>query len=298
MKRFGQAALGAAVLSLGLSAVAFADGAPEAVPTTTFEVGARIWYSNGTAEYPLMDGSTKVSALHYEDQTAVSPELFARVNSTHGVFFKALGSFGGVTSGTLIDEDFPPAVVPYSKTTSSLDGDLDFFAFDVGYAVLNDEMARLGVFAGYGYWHEHFTASGCRQIGSNPGICGVFPIPGNIAVIDEDDKYRSIRLGVTGDGHLTDRLVWQAEGVYLITDHDNLDTHHFTFGDAHANGDGNGYQLEAALLYQFTPKFNLGLGARWWHLDTDLDVAAFGGETESYSVDRAGVFVQGGLKLN
>jgi outer membrane protease len=300
MKRLGRAALTAAAFAWGFGSVAFADEAPAAPPSqpsVTFEVGVRLWFSTGTAEYPLKDLGSTVSALHYNDTNAVSPEAFARIDSHSGMFLKALASYGDVVDGELIDEDFPPFVVPYSKTTSDLDGQIDYFAIDIGYNVVENEDMRIGAFVGYSYWHEHYTAFGCEQIGSNPGICGIVPIPSSVAVIDEDDKYNSIRIGLAGDGHLTDNLSWQAEGVYLITDHANLDTHHFTFGDAYANGDGTGYQLEAALLYQFSPRFNLGLGARWWHLDTDLDVAAFG-ETEEYTVDRTGVFIQGGLKIN
>lgn len=299
MLRMGRAALAAAAFSIALSTVSYADEAPAAPPSepgVKFEVGVRVWYSSGTAEYPLLFGGSKVSALHYQDQQAISPEIFARVDSQSGMFLKGKASYGDVFDGQLIDEDFPPYIVPYSKTTSDLEGQIDYFDIDLGYNVLEDETMRLGVFVGYSYWHEHFTALGCRQIGSNPGICGV-PFPSNIAVIDEDDKYNSVRVGLAGDGRLADKLLWQAEAVLLITDHANLDTHHFTFGDAYANGDGIGYQLEAALLYEMNPRFTLGLGARWWQLNTDLDVAAFG-ETEEYDVNRIGVFVQGGLKIN
>jgi outer membrane protease len=291
------------MIVFGLAGAAWADEAPAAdapasAPTTKFEIGTRLWYSTGTSEFDLFDPPGRVSALHYEDQQAVSAELFARADSPQGVFVKAVGAFGGVFDGTLIDEDFPPFVVPYSKTTSTLDGELDFFSIDVGYNVIDDDGLRIGAFAGWGYWHEHFDAKGCRQIGSNPGICGLFPIPTNVTVISEDNKYRSLRLGLAGDGRLSDRLSWAAEAAYLITDHENLDVHHFTFGPAPAEGDGNGFQLEAALLYQMTPAFNLGLGARWWQMNTDVVIPSFGNQPETYDVGRQGIFVQGGLRLN
>lgn len=297
MKYVSMAVSAAALLYGSLGSLALADE-PPAEPNIKWEVGTRVWYSTAMSEFDLFDGfGGTVSALHYE-QDAATAEIYGRADlPQHRIFVKAMGGLGTVLDGTLIDEDFPPGTVPYSKTTSDLDGDVQFFSIDAGYSFFEENGMRLGGFVGWGYWHEKFDAMGCRQIGLNPGICGV-PIPAGVKVITEDNKYRSIRLGLAGDGRLSDKLSWNAEAAYLITDHDNVDTHYFTFGKAPANGDGDGFQLEAALLYQINPKFNVGIGGRWWILQTDVVIPSFGNQPESYDVDRTGVFVQGGMKLN
>ncbi|MBI1213451.1 MAG: hypothetical protein GC190_18470, partial [Alphaproteobacteria bacterium] len=245
MSNFGKAAVAAAFVVCLSGSMAWADGEaadgapPAAAPTVKWTFGTRVWYSTGTSEFNLYGApGVRVSALHYNDTSAISGEAFTRLDATQGFFIKAVAGYGGVQDGTLIDEDFPPAVSPYSKTTSEIpDGTIDFASIDLGYNVVDEDSLRLGIFAGLGYWHEHFEAYGCRQIGSNPAICGFVPLPATANVISEDNKYRSIRLGVTGDGHLTDDFSWTFDAAYLITDHDNLDVHHFTFGPLPASGD-------------------------------------------------------------
>ena len=86
------------------------------------------------------------------------------------------------------------------------------------------------------------------------------------------------------------------EAAYLVTDQKALDIHYFTFGPDPAKGDGWGYQLEAILAYDVTSNFNVGVGGRWWHLETDARDAF--NQVLKYDTDRYGVFVQGSLKLN
>jgi hypothetical protein len=74
------------------------------------------------------------------------------------------------------------------------------------------------------------------------------------------------------------------------------DDHFFTFGIDPASGTGQGFQIDAIVSYQFTSAFNIGIGGRWWHLDTNA-IDAFQ-QLETYHADRYGVFVQGGLKFN
>ncbi len=81
----------------------------------------------GTSEFDLFsDGTptTRVSALHYKDQTAHSVEAFFRADHAMGIFVKGVGAIGSIAGGALNDEDFPPAIVPYSSTLSDITGDL------------------------------------------------------------------------------------------------------------------------------------------------------------------------------
>jgi putative salt-induced outer membrane protein YdiY len=139
------------------------------------------------------------------------------------------------------------------------------------------------------------NASGCAQIGSNPFICGV-ALPTSLTVITEQDRFNSMRFGGVVDFNLTDRLKWNGDFAWVITNQRALDTHYFTFGDSPANGTGYGYQLESILKYQVTDKFSVGVGGRWWHFKTNsIDVF---NQLLQYQTDRYGVFFQGSVQIN
>jgi len=158
------------------------------------------------------------------------------------------------------------------------------------------EGIRVGAFVGYNYWKEEVDAFGCTQTASNPVVCPPGLVASTDKVITEKDTWRSLRLGLTADAMLSQRMKLSAEAAYLRTDQDALDTHYFTFGPDPANGDGDGVQVEAVLSYQLTQMFNIGVGGRWWHLETEA-IDSFNQLLE-YNTDRYGVFVQGGYKFN
>jgi hypothetical protein len=81
------------------------------------EVGARYWYSVGSNAYDYFDttGTLLVSRLTYEDTSAHSGEAFFRIDHKSGFFLKGFAGAGSIVDGTLIDEDFPPVIVPYSR---------------------------------------------------------------------------------------------------------------------------------------------------------------------------------------
>ena len=78
-----------------------------------FDVGARTWFSSGTVGAPqaLLGApplpSSIISRLTYENVQALSGETFARVDHRSGPFVKGFIGAGGVSRGTLVDEDFP-----------------------------------------------------------------------------------------------------------------------------------------------------------------------------------------------
>jgi hypothetical protein len=74
------------------------------------------------------------------------------------------------------------------------------------------------------------------------------------------------------------------------------DTHHFTLGPDPSNGQGNGLQLEGILNYQITDIFNVGVGGRWWHFQTNATDTLFNTQLK-YTTERYGVFVQGSVKF-
>ncbi len=262
------------------------------------EAGMRYWRSNGKDAYNYYADPTptlEVSRLSYEGMAANSGEMFFRVDAASGplsnFFVKGYFGLGGIKSGNLYDEDFPPITDPYSKTKSDTAGKLRYGSIDFGYNVYTNKYVRVGAFTGYHYWSETVDASGCLQVGSNPFICGMSPLDTSIVVITEQDRWNSMRFGGAVDVNLTDRLTWSGDFAYVTTWQRAQDTHYFTFGVSPASGTGNGFQLESTLKYQITDKFNLGVGARWWHFTSNATDNF--DQLLSYTTDRYGVFVQG-----
>lgn len=303
----------------------FGSGPEGPVKTWNWEVGARYWFSTGESSYDLLDSTSTilVSRLTYQDLAAHSGETFFRGDHSSGFFVKGNVGAGIVDSGNLIDEDFPPVVSLFSQTTSDQnDGNISYASLDLGYTFYDntvlsfsykDEPAastgmRLGAFIGYHYLNEKFNAFGCTQLAINPFICGGGGIPTNILVISQDTDWSSLRIGLTGDFLLSDRLKLTGDVAYVSTRLDGADTHHLR-GDFNAplpqEGDGYGVQLEAVLSYQLTDAFDIGVGARYWHMEiedgtldfTEATGGVFGAQGLNFETERYGVFVQGSYQF-
>jgi TolA-binding protein len=266
------------------------------------DAGVRYWQSTAKNEYSYYADPTptmEVSRLSYNNLAARSGEMFFRVDAVNGplsnFFVKGYLGLGITNKGNLIDEDFPPITDPYSRTQSDTAGKLRYGNIDFGYNFYTDKNFRIGAFTGYHYWFERIDASGCAQIGSNPFICGV-PLANSIVVITEQDRWDAIRFGGAIDVKITDRLSWNGDFAFAVTRQSAQDTHYFTFGVSPASGSGYGYQLESILKYQVTDKFNIGVGARWWHYKTDV-VDSFD-QLLSYQTDRYGLFFQGSYQFH
>jgi hypothetical protein len=313
-------AVAVALAARAASAADVPDGvpaySPAPPPAWLWDFGARYWYSsakNGYNYYADTTGSLLVSRLTYQGMTANSGEGYFRLDGSNGpltgFFLKGYIGGGSISNGNLIDEDFlllpPLGPPPYSNTTSSLSGSLGYASIDLGYSLFDDSWARavrtgdasggmrLGAFLGYHYWQETANAYGCTQNAGNPNIC--FPtIPSSILGVTEQDKWNSLRLGLTGDVLLSSRFRLTAEFAYVWVSQSALDTHYLTFGPDPASGHGNGFQTEAVLNYQLTDYFYLGLGGRWWHFNTN-SIDSFG-QLLTYTTDRYGGFLQAGLQ--
>jgi hypothetical protein len=262
------------------------------------EFGGRYWYSTGRIGYNYYGDTTTtllVSKLTYDQLTGNAGEFYFRGDTKWGFFVKGFAGAGGISGGRLTDEDLPFPGFPYSATTSTASGTLSYGTVDLGYSVIRQPGFRLGGFVGYGRWNEAITASGCTQIAANPFVCPV-PVPASIAVVKETDNWDLLRVGVTADVMLGEHVKLTADAAYVRASQKATDDHFFTFGIDPASGTGQGFQIDAIVSYQFTSAFNIGIGGRWWHLDTNA-IDAFQ-QLETYHADRYGVFVQGGLKFN
>lgn len=281
--------------------------APVATPAPVFvwEFGARYWYSSGRNAYDYYAdpvGATRISRLDYDGLDAHSGEAFFRMDAPMGLFLKGYAGGGKIVSGNLYDEDFPPLFTPYSKTISDTSGSLGYASLDAGYSFYDSRRTgagpaiRIGGFVGYHYWRETVDAKGCAQIGGGNVCAPGDTLPTSVTVITEKDTWNALRLGAVVDVWFTRDIKLTAEAAYARVWQDALDIHYFTFGPDPASGDGNGVHLEAVLSYQVTPLFNVGVGGRWWHYETEATDAF--NQLLKYKTDRYGVFFQGSLKLD
>jgi outer membrane protease len=288
---------------------------PEA-PAFIYEAGARYWYGWGKTASDLYgtDRSLLVSRLTYDGLRSHAGEGYARVDHTYGWFVKGYVGAGVIGQGNLRDEDFPPVIDPYSSTTSRQeDGALVYANVDAGFSVLKGRGWRLGAFVGYHYFQEKVSAFGCSQTAGNPLIC-VPDIPVVFAVINQNNNWHSLRIGVEGDVKFGDRLKLNLEAAWLpYVMLDGADTHWLRVGSFPGaftgpvpdDGKGWGYQLEAVLSYQLTNHISFGIGGRYWHMQTsghahfENHVVGFSASAQpiDWKTDHYGLFLQGSIKF-
>jgi opacity protein-like surface antigen len=274
-----------------------------------FDAGSRTWLSTGTigAPQPLIDtghaiglnGNRLASRLIYGDLDALSGETYARVDHASGWFVKGFLGAGGIFDGKLNDEDFPtgPTGGPlaYRNGLSSASGSLGYADIDLGYAVLRAPGAKVGPFVGYNYYTQHVNS-----------YCPCSP-PGqvNYPVVTNDDYFNSVRVGLSVEYMLTDRLKFTGDAAYVPwTSFNGLDSHNtrrLLIPETASAGDG--VMLEASLGYDITDRWNVGVGGRYWAWNTQTGTTSFdyigvstppGVSNARYTTERYGVFVQTG----
>lgn len=272
-----------------------------------FEVGARTWFSSGNvgASAPLLDTtpppSNLISRLTYEGADAWSGETFARLDHASGFFVKGNLGAGGITDGNLVDEDFP-ADKSYSNTNSLLSGGhLGYATVDLGYSFLRAPGAKVGAFVGYNYLAQHLNSYDCTQQAGDDSCVG--PPDPNFLGISEDERFYSLRVGLSAQFMLTDRFKFSADAAYLPAVHFRaLDNHNFREGSFPSlSNNGDGVMLEGMLDYAVTPNWNVGVGGRFWAWNMHDGYAYFDflglppGTTPAYIRfynERHGIFVQ------
>jgi hypothetical protein len=271
----GLAAVGLTVASLAaMAAPARADS----------DFGVRYWSGFGDTGKSLYgvegspDSGALVSRLTYSGLKSTSAELFGRIGNG-GVFLKGFVGVGQINSGNLQDEDFPPVISPYSSTNSAQrGGKLGYATGDVGYYFWGGANSRIGAFAGYNYLHQVVNAYGCTQEATNPVVCFPGEVDPSTLGITQTNNWNSARFGVTGDIRLG-RVQIGGDAAIVRSSLSGTDAHWLRIGTdpgdftgpVPEDGKGWGYQLEANATVQVTKRLTLGVGARYWHMESKGD---------------------------
>ena len=284
-----------------------AAGGAAAAPWTPgweFEAGARYWYSSGS--YQNSNGTTPnviISRLSYNNMAGHSGEIFGRVDTPVDLFVKGFVGAGAITQGQMYDEDWGIEVngVPlgYTASQSNLWGSLNYATADVGYNLLRGPDHKVGVFVGYNLYQTTANGMGCAQI-VQPTL-GNCTYPQTTYVISQYDTWQSIRLGVSAEARIWERLKLSGDVAYLpYVAYSGVDAHwqrippvFFPF-----NGTGNGVQAEIVATYDLTDAFSLGVGGRYWAMWTNLGSQGDMPNNNVYAnTDRYGVFLQASYKF-
>ena len=181
-----------------------------------FDVGTRTWWSGGVmgATNPLLSDTQNLkSRLIWADLDALSGETYGRVDHVSGWFVKGFLGAGGIYNGKLNDEDFPATPgSAYSNTVSSNTGSIGYATIDLGYSLLRSPGAKFGPFVGYNYFTQHANGFGCTQIAAGTSCTATVP---NYLIISEDVSFNSLRVGLSAEFMLTDKLKFVADAAYL-----------------------------------------------------------------------------------
>ena len=275
-----------------------------------FDVGTRVWFSSGTvgAPDPLLDlppnPSLINSRLTYENVHAWTGETFARLDHASGFFSKGFLGAGGMTNGVLIDEDFPGFGGAYSNTVSyAKGGHLGYATIDLGYSFLRAPGAKVGAFVGYNYYAQHVNTFDCIQVAGDNGTCPP-PADPNFLGLAEDERYDSLRIGLSAQFMLSNKLKFTTDVAYLPwVKFRGQDDHNWREVLLPESGNkGDGVMLESTLDYAVTPNWNVGIGGRFWawnmHDDAYVTFDFLGSasppttQLARYNTERFGIFLQ------
>jgi len=280
---------------------------PQPLPKSDWviEMGPRYWYSSGTFRKTLFapgNGAQMNSRLTYSDLTTHTVELFGRASYKDGLFLKGNVAFGAITGGKLQDEDFPPGISPYSSTNSQQHGGGQRYAtLDVGDNLFTWKRGRVGLFTGYQYLKEEYNAFGCDQTATNTNVC--IKVPPSTQVITETQTWQSMRLGLDGAVDVTSRWRLSGEFAYLPMVYSSGADNHWLRANIDPlpeTAHGSGVEFEGMTSWQMTDNWSLGVGGRYWRLQSPGGHTQFPGNVPSpqdYSLRRYGAFMQASYKF-
>jgi len=260
---------------------------PNVLSSTGWEVegGSRYFGSWGQFQKDFGDfkslglpNTSGFSRLTYKDLQTNSGEFFGRIDTPWNLFVKGYLGGGVTNNGHMNDEDnvdiFGPVVAAYSNTLSpAVDGNIRYGAIDGGYDFLRGYGYKVGAFGGYFAFNQTMNAFGCVVIASVNCTPNPLPTSGS-PTITETDKWQAVRIGLSAEAMLSDRVKISGEAAYLPwVSFNGLDQHFI--GNTGvltklfpASGTGNGVQLEALVSYYLTRQWSVGLGGRYWGMWT------------------------------
>ena len=144
---------------------------------------------------------------------------------------------------------------------------------------------------------------GCVQIANQFSDCAP-AIPNSVVVITEDDKWRSLRIGINGEIMVADRLKLGADVAYLPhVEFNGTDNHVLRTLVINESGTGKGVQFEGILSCLITDQFSIGIGWRYWAMWATKDAIAdpWGApcpcQTQPAKAERYGTFLQADYKV-
>lgn len=276
------------------------------VPGWETEVGLRYWYSSGNFQTTNSQSNTPNSPagsnLSYNGMTGHSGEIFGRIDSPYNVFFKGFVGAGGITNGSMYDEDWGLGKelaganpIGYALTQSNIGGSLSYLTADVGYNVLRGPDHKIGLFVGYNRYQMSLNTTGLTDLVNNGGAT----TPGNVLGISDNSTWQSLRLGLSAQVWPRQRFRVDADLAYLpYVSLNGMDSHWLRSAYFPVNGTGNGVQGELILSYYVTDAFSVGVGGRYWSMWTNSATYSFGGyEYVTQSANRYGVFLQGAYRF-
>jgi opacity protein-like surface antigen len=278
------------------------------------EAGARAMYSWGRDQWDLghdvtLPSNLLVSRLTWNNLLTSSAELYGRVDTPLNVFVSGFIGTGQTASGDQNDEDFhlvnPPPARPYNNTYSTNDGHIGYAVADLGYDVVRRPDYKFGPFVGYTYFNEGIFKYGCQQVANPAGNCSAAgmspPIPSSQLIGLEDMTWQAVRVGLSGQIRLIDRVKLTADVAYLpYVTFNWLDDHTGRDLEVQMAGHGLGVQTQALLSYDLTDRLNIGIGGRYWAMWSNSASAQFipgGVQPNRNAIELAGVFVQTGYRF-
>lgn len=270
------------------------------------EVGTRIFLSSGLdgAPQPLLNtsnlGDQLASRLTFKNLSAISEEIFARLEHASGLLTKGYLGAGTITQGQLNDEDFP-ALAAYSNTLSNARGNLSYATIDIGYSFLKNVFGKMGIFGGYNYYAQNLRTYSCTQLAGD-AVCVPTSLLHRFLGISEEDTYHSLRIGLSSQANLTEKLTLTSEAAYIpLVQMNGLDIHNARqlIGPEFSN-QGDGSMLETTLNYQLDDSWGMGIGGRYWmwNMRNGNVLFDFLGQSETiteparFNTERYGVFLQ------
>ena len=280
-----------------------------------FELGVRYWQSVGKTHFSINSSrqdpalGNPTSVLKYDDMDGYSGEFFWSAQNETNTFAKGFVGGGGLSGGSLDDEDYYAGQVKFSDTFSKLKGDdLIYGTIDVGqHFTLIDRADKLwfSPLIGFNFWQETATAYGarCNKDDIGGALCGTpgtVVVPFSTEVIENQANWSSLRLGAEVKAKLWNRLSVIGEAAVLPVAYVWNEDSHFLRQDLGQvpnivdRGLGWGYQLEAALRYDFTAGWSAGAGVRYWFAEVDgkSEFVHFDDEVElkQFTSERFGVY--------